>query len=145
MQEKNRSSIFSKKGDVSPHRFPQRQYPPMRKCCLMPNWSLCLSPNLNKSSLKIRLTIKVFRLLGEKIIDLQERLEGQVLNNTSVQIINLWSGWQKTRFPARRRPLYFKREFTNRDLANMIGTTRKRSEHDKTEKKEKSGLMTTAI
>ena len=39
-----RASVFSAKADI----------PPMRKCCLMPNSSLCLSPNLNKSSLKIR-------------------------------------------------------------------------------------------
>ena len=35
------------------------------------------------------LCIKVFKVLGEKIVDLQERLESQILNNTYQQIIKL--------------------------------------------------------
>ena len=35
------------------------------------------------------LCIKVFKVLGEKIVDLQERLESQILNNTYEQIIKL--------------------------------------------------------
>lgn len=71
------------------------------------------------------LSIKVFKVLGEKIVDLQERLEEQVLNNTHEQIIRLLVRLGK------KHGQYFedgtitlKGEFTNKDLANMIGTTR---------------------
>lgn len=72
-----------------------------------------------------QLTIKVFRLLGEKIIDLQERLEEQVLKNTSEQIIRLLVRLAKRHGSRLEDGNYIlKGEFTNRDLANMIGTTR---------------------
>jgi CRP/FNR family transcriptional regulator, cyclic AMP receptor protein len=71
------------------------------------------------------LSIKVFKVLGEKIVDLQERLEAQVLNNTYEQIIkllirlaNLYGEKQED------GTILLKAEFTNKDLANMIGTTR---------------------
>lgn len=71
------------------------------------------------------LSIKVFKVLGEKIVDLQERLEAQVLNNTYEQIIkllirlaNLYGEKQED------ETVLLKAEFTNKDLANMIGTTR---------------------
>jgi CRP/FNR family transcriptional regulator len=72
-----------------------------------------------------QLSIKVFKVLGEKIVDLQERLEAQILNNTYEQIIKLLirlaSNHGKKQEDGR---VYLKAEFTNKDLANMIGTTR---------------------
>jgi CRP/FNR family transcriptional regulator len=71
------------------------------------------------------LCIKVFRVLGEKIVDLQERLEEQVLNNTQEQIIKLLVRLGKKHGQALADgKLKLKGEFTNKDLANMIGTTR---------------------
>ncbi len=71
------------------------------------------------------LTIKVFRLLGEKIIDLQERLEEQVLNNTYEQIIGLLVRLAKKHGTKLDDGSFvLKGEFTNKDLANMIGTSR---------------------
>lgn len=71
------------------------------------------------------LCIKVFRVLGEKIVDLQNRLEEQILNNTYEQIIKLLirlgKNHGKELDDAR---ILLKAEFTNKDLANMIGTTR---------------------
>ncbi len=63
--------------------------------------------------------------MGEKIVDLQNQLEEQILNNTYEQIVkllirlarNMGRSLQMERF-------CLKSEFTNRDLANMIGTTR---------------------
>ena len=71
------------------------------------------------------LCIKVFKVLGEKIVDLQERLESQILNNTYQQIIKLLVRLGKTHGEELEdgRTL-LQGEFTNRDLANMIGTTR---------------------
>jgi CRP/FNR family cyclic AMP-dependent transcriptional regulator len=71
------------------------------------------------------LCIKVFRVLGEKIVDLQNRLEEQILNNTYEQIIKLLIrlGQKHGKELADGRIL-LKAEFTNKDLANMIGTTR---------------------
>ncbi|MDF2904632.1 MAG: Crp/Fnr family transcriptional regulator [Bacillus sp. (in: firmicutes)] len=71
------------------------------------------------------LCIKVFKVLGEKIIDLQDRLEEQILNNTYEQIIKLLVRLAEkngTTFEDGR--ILLKSEFTNKDLANMIGTTR---------------------
>ncbi|MFP7297896.1 Crp/Fnr family transcriptional regulator [Neobacillus niacini] len=71
------------------------------------------------------LCIKLFKVLGEKIVDLQGRLEAQVLHNTFEQIVLLLirlcqsNGEQigSTRYQLTT-------QFTNRELANMIGTSR---------------------
>ena len=71
------------------------------------------------------LCIKVFKVLGEKIIDLQERLEEKILNNTYEQIIKLLIRLARSHGQKKTDVSYLlKAEFTNKDLANMIGTTR---------------------
>jgi len=71
------------------------------------------------------LCIKVFKVLGEKIIDLQDRLEEQILNNTYEQIIKLLVRLaEKNGTTIEDGRILLKSEFTNKDLANMIGTTR---------------------
>ena len=71
------------------------------------------------------LCIKVFSVLGEKIVDLQNRLEEQILDNTYEQIIKLLIRLaQKHGKEIKNGTILLKAEFTNRDLANMIGTTR---------------------
>ncbi|WP_010284081.1 Crp/Fnr family transcriptional regulator [Bacillus timonensis] len=69
--------------------------------------------------------IKLFRVMGEKIVDLQNRLEAQILNNTYEQIIKLMMRLCNTdgkQMPDGR--IMITTQFTNKDLANMIGTTR---------------------
>lgn len=69
--------------------------------------------------------IKLFRVMGEKIVDLQNRLEAQILNNSYEQIIKLiirlcnTDGKQED-----DGRTTITTQFTNRDLANMIGSTR---------------------
>lgn len=71
------------------------------------------------------LCIKVFKVLGEKIVDLQNRLEEQILNNTYEQIIKLLIRLaQKYGKEQEDGTILLKSEFTNKDLASMIGTTR---------------------
>jgi CRP/FNR family transcriptional regulator, cyclic AMP receptor protein len=71
------------------------------------------------------LCIKVFKVLGEKIVDLQNRLEEQILNNTYEQIIKLLIRLgEKHGTKNENGTVILKNEFTNKDLANMIGTTR---------------------
>jgi CRP/FNR family transcriptional regulator, cyclic AMP receptor protein len=71
------------------------------------------------------LCIKVFKVLGEKIVDLQERLESQILNNTYEQIIKLLVRLSKLDGKELNDGrVLLESAFTNRDLANMIGTTR---------------------
>jgi CRP/FNR family transcriptional regulator len=71
------------------------------------------------------LCIKVFNVLGEKIVDLQNRLEEQILNNTYEQIIKLLIRLaQNHGKDLNNGTILLKAEFTNKDLANMIGTTR---------------------
>lgn len=72
-----------------------------------------------------KLSIKVFKVLGEKIVDLQERLADQILNNTYEQILKLLVRMGKQHGEKHQEDFVFlKAEFTNKDLANMIGTTR---------------------
>lgn len=71
------------------------------------------------------LCIKVFKVLSEKIIDLQERLEEKILNNTYEQIIKLLIRLARSHGQKKTETSYLlKADFTNKDLANMIGTTR---------------------
>jgi CRP/FNR family transcriptional regulator len=66
----------------------------------------------------------VFNVLSEKIIDLQDRLEAQILNNTYEQIIKLLIRLAKLHGKETNGTFTLNGEFTNKDLANMIGTTR---------------------
>ncbi|WP_243291480.1 Crp/Fnr family transcriptional regulator [Bacillus sp. FJAT-47783] len=70
------------------------------------------------------LCIKLFRVMGEKIIDLHNRLEEQVLHNTYEQIIMLLLRLTKTNAVEQSHYYRLTSHFTNRELANMIGTTR---------------------
>jgi CRP-like cAMP-binding protein len=70
------------------------------------------------------LSMKLFRVMGEKIIDLQNRLEEQILHNTYEQIVLLLL--RLTKSNAIQQGDYYRltAHFTNRELANMIGTSR---------------------
>lgn len=70
------------------------------------------------------LCIKLFRVLGEKIIDLHDRLEEKILNNTYEQVIKLLIRLSKTNGHKTGDYYTITTQFTNRELANMIGTTR---------------------
>jgi len=69
-------------------------------------------------------SIKLFRVLGEKIIGLQDSLEAQILNNTYEQIIKLLLRLSETDGKTIHGKRALTSNFTNKDLANMIGTTR---------------------
>ena len=70
------------------------------------------------------LCIKLFKVLGEKIVDLQGRLEAQVLHNTYEQIILLLIRLCKSNGEMAGELYKLTTQFTNRELANMIGTSR---------------------
>lgn len=70
------------------------------------------------------LCVKIFKVLGENIIDLQGRLEAQILHNTYEQIILLLIRLCQTNGTKTDKGYTYTSRFTNRDLANMIGTTR---------------------
>src|SRR5690625_714436 len=69
--------------------------------------------------------IKLFRVLGDIIVDLQNRLEEKILYNTFEQIIMLLLRLIKSHGEALDEDKYIiKTQFTNRELANMIGSSR---------------------
>jgi len=70
------------------------------------------------------LCIKLFKVLGEKIVDLQNRLEEQILHDTYEQIIMLLLRLCKSNGIQVNNTYTLKTQFTNRELANMIGTSR---------------------
>ena len=89
------------------------------------------------------LSIKVFKVLGEKIVDLQERLEAQVLNNTYEQIIKLLIRLANLYGEKKQDgTVSLKAEFTNKDLASMIGTTRETVSRTLTKMKKEELLET---
>ena len=117
-----------KQGEMFPHVgfFRQGEYPAFAE--VMEQTTLIAVPIKQFEKILIEnpeLCIKVFRVLGEKIVDLQNRLEEQILNNTFEQIIKLLIRLAKKYGKELENDKYWlKGEFTNRDLANMIGTTR---------------------
>jgi len=69
--------------------------------------------------------IKLFRVLGDIIVDLQNRLEEKILHNTYEQIIMLLLRLAKTHGEKITDNAYkILTQFTNRELANMIGSSR---------------------
>jgi CRP/FNR family cyclic AMP-dependent transcriptional regulator len=117
-----------KKGEMFPHVgfFRKGNYPAYAE--VMETSTLITVPVSKFDNVLIenpKLCIKVFRVLGEKIIDLQNRLEEQILNNTYEQIVKLLIRLAKNHGKVQGDgTISLKAEFTNKDLANMIGTTR---------------------
>ena len=69
--------------------------------------------------------VKLFRVLGDIIVDLQNRLEEKILYNTFDQIIMLLLRLIKSHGEELEEDKYIiKTQFTNRELANMIGSSR---------------------
>lgn len=69
--------------------------------------------------------IKIFRVLGNKLVDLQNRLEEKMLYNTYEQIILLLIRLSKNHGEQiNAEQIRITTQFTNRDLANMIGSSR---------------------
>jgi CRP/FNR family transcriptional regulator, cyclic AMP receptor protein len=119
---------FLKKGEMFPHVgfFRKGGYPAFSE--VLEDATLVVVPISKFENVLIEnpeLCIKVFKVLGEKIVDLQERLESQILNNTYEQIIKLLVRLGRNHGQEREDgSIKLKSEFTNKDLANMIGTTR---------------------
>ncbi|MDR6122624.1 CRP/FNR family cyclic AMP-dependent transcriptional regulator [Bacillus sp. SLBN-46] len=119
---------IAKKGEMFPHVgfFRKGDYPAYAE--VIEPTTLIAVPISKFESVLIEnpeLCIKVFKVLGEKIVDLQNRLEEQILNNTYEQIIKLIIRLaQKHGQEKGDGTILLKSEFTNKDLANMIGTTR---------------------
>lgn len=117
-----------KKGEMFPHVgfFRNGNYPAFAE--VLENSVLLAVPISQFENILLEnpeLCIKVFKVLGDKIIDLQDRLEEQILNNTYEQIIKLLIRLAKNHGkPLGNGAILLKAEFTNKDLANMIGTTR---------------------
>jgi CRP/FNR family transcriptional regulator, cyclic AMP receptor protein len=119
---------IAKKGEMFPHVgfFRKGEYPAYAEV-LEPSTLIAVPISKFEAVLieNPELCIKVFRVLGEKIVDLQNRLEEQILNNTYEQIIKLLIRLaQKHGNEQEDGSILLKSEFTNKDLANMIGTTR---------------------
>ncbi|MFO1444655.1 Crp/Fnr family transcriptional regulator [Bacillus sp. Bva_UNVM-123] len=119
---------IAKKGEMFPHVgfFRKGGYPAFSE--VLENSTLIVVPIDHFEKVLIdnpELCIKVFKVLGEKIIDLQDRLEEKILNNTYEQIIKLLVRLARSHGQKLNDETYLlKAEFTNKDLANMIGTTR---------------------
>ena len=119
---------MAKKGEMFPHVgfFRKGEYPAYAEV-LEPSTLIAVPISKFESVLieNPELCIKVFRVLGEKIVDLQDRLEEQILNNTYEQIVKLLIRLaQNHGMEQEDGTILLKSEFTNKDLANMIGTTR---------------------
>jgi CRP/FNR family transcriptional regulator, cyclic AMP receptor protein len=119
---------IAKKGEMFPHVgfFRKGDYPAYAEV-LEPSTLIAVPISKFETVLieNPELCIKVFKVLGEKIVDLQNRLEEQILNNTYEQIIKLLIRLaQKHGNEQEDGTILLKSEFTNKDLANMIGTTR---------------------
>ncbi|MFC4024343.1 Crp/Fnr family transcriptional regulator [Oceanobacillus longus] len=69
--------------------------------------------------------IKLFKVLGDRIVDLQNRLEEKILHNTYEQIILLLLRLAKSNGKEiTSNQISITSQFTNKDLANMIGSSR---------------------
>ncbi|MCL6570786.1 MAG: Crp/Fnr family transcriptional regulator [Bacillus sp. (in: Bacteria)] len=70
------------------------------------------------------LCLKLVSQIGERVIDLQKRLEEQLIHNTYEQIILLLIRLCSSNGIKIGEQYQLTRHFTNRELASMIGTTR---------------------
>jgi CRP/FNR family transcriptional regulator, cyclic AMP receptor protein len=82
--------------------------------------------------------VKMFRVLGDKIVELQNRLEEQILHNTFEQIIMLLLRLAKLHgLKLENGLIRLNTTFTNRELASMIGSSRETVSRTLTQLKKK--------
>ncbi|WP_129688627.1 Crp/Fnr family transcriptional regulator [Gottfriedia acidiceleris] len=86
------------------------------------------------------LCIKMFRVLGEKIVDLQHRLEEKILHNTYEQVIMLLIRLSKSNGEKIGDSYKITTKFTNTELANMIGTSRETVSRTLTQLRKKDAI-----
>lgn len=114
-------------GEMFPHAgfFRQGEYPAHAE--MMEDSKLIVIPISKFEETLVaypELSIKLFRVLGEKIVDLQARLEEQILHNTYEQIIMLLLRLCRTNGERKDHGFKLTTHFTNKEFANMIGTSR---------------------
>ncbi|MFC4386842.1 Crp/Fnr family transcriptional regulator [Gracilibacillus marinus] len=72
-----------------------------------------------------QISVKIFKVLGDIIVDLQHRLEEQILHTTYEQVMMLLLRLVKKDGREQKDGSYLlTKHFSNRELANMIGTSR---------------------
>ncbi|WLR52189.1 Crp/Fnr family transcriptional regulator [Bacillus tianshenii] len=87
--------------------------------------------------------VKLFKVLGDKIVDLQNRLEEQVLHSTYEQIIMLLLRLAKLYGQEMKGgQVKLNTAFTNREMANMIGSSRETVSRTLTQLKKKEMIQT---
>lgn len=87
--------------------------------------------------------IKIFRILGDIIVELQNRLEEKALRNTKEQLILLLLRLAKKHGrPLEKGTFLIRTHFTNQELANMLGASRETVSRILTELKRK-GIVST--
>lgn len=114
-------------GEMFPHAgfFRKGNYPAHAE--VMEDAALIVTPIAEFEAVLLKypeLCIKLFKVLGEKIVDLQNRLQEQIMHNTYEQIIMLLLRLSKTNGVIENEYHKLTMQFTNRELANMIGTSR---------------------
>ncbi|GGA74561.1 Crp/Fnr family transcriptional regulator [Ornithinibacillus halotolerans] len=83
--------------------------------------------------------VKLFKVLGDKIVDLQNRLEEKMLHNTYEQVILLLLRLAKNNGKEHDEKLTkITLQLTNRELANMIGSSRETVSRTLTQLKKKN-------
>ncbi|MDY0396068.1 Crp/Fnr family transcriptional regulator [Virgibacillus halophilus] len=88
--------------------------------------------------------VKLFRVLGDLIVDLQSRLEEKILDNTYEQIIKLLLRLCKSHGVEKKDGIYqLTTQFTNRELASMIGSSRETVSRTLTQLKKKNMVLST--
>src|SRR5699024_8663016 len=119
-----------KKGQMFPHQgfFRQDNYPAHAEA--IEDSQLIYIPIKSFEQFLIthpEICIKLFRVLGDIIVDLQSRLEQKIMHNTHEQIVMLLIRLAKRHGKEIQQDMYkITTKFTNRELANMIGSSRER-------------------
>lgn len=115
------------KGDMFPHAgfFLKGTFPANAE--IIDNAQLIVIPIARFEKVLLQnpsLCIKIFKVLGEKITDLHNRLEEKILHSTYEQIIMLLIRLSNSNGCTYGDCSKLTTQFTNRELASMIGTTR---------------------
>lgn len=115
-------------GDMFPHQgfFRQDDYPAHAE--VIEDAVLIYIPIKSFENILVthpEICIKLFRVLGDIIVDLQTRLEEKILRNTYEQIILLLIRLGKSHGIEKMDEfVHLTSHFTNKELANMIGSSR---------------------
>ncbi|MCY9339142.1 Crp/Fnr family transcriptional regulator [Bacillus haynesii] len=130
-------------GDMFPHVgfFDRSPYPATAEAVQETELIVIRIADFNELLMKFpEMTIKVMQIMGKKILDLQERIQGFISKDVQHRLTHVLMKLAAEHGIPQEKGVYISLPITNQDFANMVGTSRETINRTLNELKKKNLL-----